>query len=114
MKKPKKKNTHDEEFTDESSEFLKSAAKINFSLNDQLQVAEKILEEFNDFIKKRDDEIDIVIDVFRTTSNFDSSGYKLSISFNSISRKYVEIRLTNFHNDICNIVMAFLDNLFAT
>ena len=47
------------EFTDKSSEFLKSAAlKINFSLNDndQLQVVQMVLEEINEFVKERDDE----------------------------------------------------------
>ena len=67
----RQRNTHDEEISDKSSELLESAAKNDFGLNDQLQIVQKSLEKFNDFIEERDDET--VVDVFRTAFNFDSS-----------------------------------------
>jgi len=89
--KPDNFDDKDEEISDNHGEFLKSAAKNDFGFNDQLQVGEDTLEEFNDFPKEGGNET--TVNSFGTTFNFDSS--------------------SDFNNDHCNIVMALLDTLTA-
>ena len=68
-KNPRK--TYDEEFADNTGQYIKCATNDDIGLDDQLQVLEEILEESNDFPKEGDDET--VINVFGTTFNFYSS-----------------------------------------